>query len=358
MSDEISRRDLLVGAPALGGTASPAARPAEIKVGLYSITYLGLWYRGEALSVEQLIQRARQFGYQGVEIDGKRPHGCPLLWPAERCRKLRRYAADQGVALCGVAANNDFSSPVPEHREAQLTWVREQIRMTADLGAGILRVFLAWPGANKAPEGGGRYDIAQRIWEAAHQGVPDEQAWEWCRECLIEAARFAGDYGVTLALQNHRPLINNYRQMLQMIHEVGSPHLKACLDAPILERKDPAYVRQAVLDTGALQVQSHFGGEYQRPDPKGPILRVALQRLPGGQYERRGYEDMQNDYYLPFVRALMDTGYRGYINYELCHPLPVVEGRTVGIEFVDASARLAAEYMRGILARARGPASS
>ncbi len=240
--------------------------------------------------------------------------------------------------------------------------------MTADLGAGILRVFLAWPGATtapegggratKAPEGGGRYDIAQRIWDAAHQDVPEQQAWEWCRECLIEAARYAGDHGVTLALQNHRPIINNYRQMLQMIREVGSPHLKACLDAPILERKEPDYVRQAVLDTGALQVQSHFGGEYERPKPDGPILRAAVRRLPDGRYERQGYEDMQKDYYLPFVRALIQIGYRGFINYELCHPLPVINGQTVGIEFVDASARLAAEYMRGIIARARTAAAS
>ncbi len=358
MQEGISRRSLLTASAALGSRRNLAAAAADIKVGLYSITYLGLWYRGEALTVEDLVRRAREYGYQGVEIDGKRPHGCPLLWPRERCRRFRQFARDQGVVLCGVAANNDFSSPIPEHREAQLAWVRDLIRMTADLGAGILRVFLAWPGATKAPEGGGRYDIAQRIWDAAHQDVPEEQAWEWCRHCLIEAARYAGDYGVTLALQNHRPIITNYRQMLQMIREVGSPYLKACLDAPILERKDPEYVRQAVLDTGALQVQSHFGGEYERPKPDGPILRAAVRRQPDGRYERQGYEDMHNDYYLPFVRALIDIGYRGFINYELCHPLPVVQGRTVGIEFVDASARLAAEYMRGIIARAQAGASA
>lgn len=350
MPNAITRRELL-GGSALAVTAT---RPsAEIRIGLYSITYLGLWYRGDALTLEQLVERARSFGYQGIEIDGKRPHGCPLLWTTERCRRLRRYAEDRGVAIAGVAANNDFSSPIPEHREAQLAWVREMIRMTRDFGARVLRVFLAWPGATKAPEGGGRYDIAQRIWDAAHEGVPAEQAWEWCLECLVEAARYAGDHGVTLALQNHKPLINNYRDMLRMIREVGSPHLKACLDAPILEDKDPAYVRRAVLDTGDLQVQSHFGGEYERPDPAGPIRRAALRRLPDGRYERLGYEDPAKDYYPAFVRALLEIGYRGWMNYELCHPLPVINGRTVGIEYVDASARLAAEYMREVIARAR-----
>ncbi|MBI3697300.1 MAG: sugar phosphate isomerase/epimerase, partial [Acidobacteria bacterium] len=46
-----------------------------MKIGLYSITYLGVWYRGPALTLEQLIDRARKYGYDGVEIDGKRPHG-------------------------------------------------------------------------------------------------------------------------------------------------------------------------------------------------------------------------------------------------------------------------------------------
>ena len=63
-----------------------------MKIGLYSITYLGLWYRGEALTLPQLISRAKKFGYDGIEIDGKRPHGNPLDWPAAKCRELRSLA--------------------------------------------------------------------------------------------------------------------------------------------------------------------------------------------------------------------------------------------------------------------------
>ena len=47
-----------------------------------------------------------------------------------------------------------------------------------------------------------------------------------------------------------------------MVREVALPHLKVCLDAPIIENKDAAYLGRAVHDTGALQVQSHFGCEY------------------------------------------------------------------------------------------------
>ena len=85
-----------------------------MKVGLYSITYLGLWYRGQELSLPRMISRAREYGYDGIEIDGKRPHGSPLDWPTARCRDLRALADGQGIDIYAVAANNDFSNPVPE----------------------------------------------------------------------------------------------------------------------------------------------------------------------------------------------------------------------------------------------------
>jgi sugar phosphate isomerase/epimerase len=171
---QVSRRGFMqTAALAAGalGTADQirAAVPeAVIKIGLYSITYGGVWYRGDALSTEQVIQRAKQFGYQGVEIDGKRPHGNPLDMPKARCLKLKKMATDLGLEIYAVAGNNDFSSPIPEHRESQLVYVRELMRMTNDLGAKVMRVFLGWPGVTLRPEGGGRYDIAQAVWKAAH----------------------------------------------------------------------------------------------------------------------------------------------------------------------------------------------
>jgi sugar phosphate isomerase/epimerase len=119
-----------------------------------------------------------------------------------------------------------------------------------------------------------------------------------------------------------------------MVEEIGSPHLKICLDAPLMKQKDEAYIRQIAQRVGPLQVLSHFGGEYDRA-PDGLI--------------------QGDDYYLPFAKAMREIGYEGYTGYELCHPLPKVDGRTVGIDFVDKNAELAAEFMRGVLAEAGKP---
>jgi sugar phosphate isomerase/epimerase len=325
--------------------------PGDVRPALYSVTYMGRWYRGPALALEEVAERAARFGFGGIEIEATRPHGCPLDWPRERCVELRKRVEGAGLELSGVGALNDFSSPVAERRESQLAAVRDAIRMTADLGAGILRVFLAWPGSTPLEGGGARYDLAQKAWDAAHEGLDEERIRAWCRECLVEAARWAGEAGVTLALQNHRPLVRSYRQVLQMVREVGSPHLKVCLDAPLMERKDAAFLRQAVEDAGPLQVQTHYFGEFERPAAGDPIRLVDKRGAWRGPFERHGY--VEENFYRPFVEALLATGYRGFIGYELCSPLPVVEGRTVGLDYVDGCVELALEFMRETIAEAR-----
>jgi sugar phosphate isomerase/epimerase len=307
---------------------SSQKKTSNMKVGLYSITFLGVWYRGEALALEEMIKRAKKYGYEGIEIDGKRPHGNPLDWPAKRCKELRAVADGEGIEIFGVAANNDFSSPMPERRECQIAYAKELIRMTADLGARTLRVFLAWPGVTKHPQVA-QYDVARDIWKYTHEKFSEEETWAWCREGTAECARYAEDAGVTLALQNHAPVIRDYQDVLKMVHEVNSPNLKVSLDAPIMVDKSPESIQRAAKAVGNLQVLSHFGGEYERGKDN---------KIEGATF------------YTHFVRAMHEIGYSGYLSYELCHPLPAVNGQTVGIEYAEKNAQLAAEFMRGLIA--------
>jgi len=48
--------------------------------------------------------------------------------------------------------------------------------------------------------------------------------------------------------------------------------------------------------------------------------------------------------------GLLDIGYQGYLGFELCHPLPRVDGKLVGLEFADKNTRLAAQYARQLIA--------
>jgi sugar phosphate isomerase/epimerase len=130
-----------------------------------------------------------------------------------------------------------------------------------------------------------------------------------------------------------------------MIREVNSPHLKICLDAPLMPDKSTAGIHQAAKAVGPLQVLSHFGGEFERR-PNGTV---------------RGYDRHDgivlgdtNLYYKDFVRAMREIAYNGYISYELCHELPKENGQTVGIEFAHNQARLASEFMRQLIKESAG----
>ena len=54
-----------------------------------------------------------------------------------------------------------------------------------------------------------------------------------------------------------------------------------------------------------------------------------------------------------FAAAMRAIEYDGYTGYELCHPLPNMNGVPAGLDFVDRNARLAARFMRQVLAEAQ-----
>ncbi|MCK4701042.1 MAG: hypothetical protein KAT38_11930, partial [Bacteroidales bacterium] len=98
---------------------------------------------------------------------------------------------------------------------------------------------------------------------------------------------------------------------------------------PMMVDKSPENIQKAAKAVGNLQVLSHFGGEYER-DTDG--------RVKGAEF------------YTHFVQAMHEIGYSGYLSYELCHPLPVVNDQTVGIEYAEKNAQLAGEFMRELIA--------
>jgi hypothetical protein len=61
----------------------------------------------------------------------------------------------------------------------------------------------------------------------------------------------------------------------------------------------------------------------------------------GGEFDRgaEGITVKGDEKALAEMRGLFDIGYQGYAGFELCHPLPVVNGQTVGLDFVDKNAQ-------------------
>jgi len=324
--------------------AVKTVKPADtgkIKIGLYSITYGGIWYEGQALTFDELCRRAKEYGYDGVELDNKRPMGSPLDLDRRKRDEMLNSLQKYGLEIPAVAANNDFSSPVPEHRECQLLMVRETARLAKDLGAKFVRLFAAWPGV-PIHEGVGTYDLTRGEFYTFQRQYPFTtrlDRYNFVKECLKEAARMGEENGVVMTLQNHAPLIRGWKDTFDLVREVNSQWLKICLDLPIFEKLEKEYVANAVRTVGNLQVHSHFGGEYYR-DSAGVVKPVVLDYYAGGMVP-----DYQH-----YISLMREIGYNGYFTFELCHPVLNEDHTRGNIEFVHEQAKLAREYMGNIIA--------
>jgi sugar phosphate isomerase/epimerase len=306
-----------------------------MKLSLYSVTFSGAWYDGPGLPIEEFFRRAKEMGYSGVEIAAKRPHASPMDLDGRARERIRELAADVGLEMPAIASYNNFASPIVEQRENELLMVREQIKLTHDLGVPVLRVFAGWRGVTER-NGMASYDMSRWYWEHGYPDVTWLDRWNWGKECLKEVADFASEMGVTLALQNHEPVIRDHLDMLDMIREVDSPALKACLDCPLLKQQDDDYISDAVRATGSLQVHSHYGGEFDEVDGE-PVQRQI-------RYTRRPLIN-----YPAFVNALKEIGYTGYLSYEFCHPCLGENHRIEGLEEVARQAQLAQRYLQRII---------
>lgn len=326
---------------------TPGPKPVnagKIKLGLYSISYGGIWYKGPALSFSELCRYAKEYGFDGVELDNKRPMGNPLDLSQKTREEMRNTLARYGLEIPCVAANNDFSSPIPEHRECQLLMVRETTRLAKDLGAKVVRLFAAWAGV-PIHEGVGTYDLVHDhdgfySFQRQYPYTTHLERWNFVKECLREAAKMGEENGVVMALQNHAPLIRNWKDTYDLVKEVNSPWLKICLDLPIFERKDKEYVAEAVRTVGNLQVHSHYGGEYFR-DKNGTIKQKVVEGHFGEMFPD----------YSHYIGLMNEIGFNGYFTFELCHPVLNDDHTPGGIELVHEQVKLAREYMGNIVGK-------
>lgn len=312
-----------------------------MKLGLYSVTYRGVWYRGEALDVFNLVRLAKQQGWEGVELDAERPHAAPMDLSGDDRKRLRDLAGEVGIEICAVSPNCDLSSPVPVQREVMIAYVRECIKLARDLGSPICKIFAAWRGIT-LHDGLATYD---ETYSYNQYGFWKEDRRGFVVEAMRELCKVAEDHGIVLAMQNHGPdIVNRYQDVLALIEEIGSPVFKACMDINIEPEADSAeHARQMADASRSVQVHSHMNGEFARR-ADGTV------ELVGGGYFDKDFWGRQVAY-PGYVDALVANGYQGYMNWEFCHP-GLQNGKPVGIDYVHHQTEMALEYLSRLRAAA------
>ena len=317
-----------------------------MKIGLYSVTYAGMWYDGPALSITEFVDRAGKFGFEGIELDCRAPHALPYLMSESDRKETRDYIGEAGIELSALAANNDFSSPVVEHRDANVQMVVEMIHLARDLGAPVLRVFTAWRGSS-CLNGRTTYEVARPGYDMAFPQTPEMDRWKYCLEAFRTVTRFAEDAGVVLALQNHPPVVRNSRDCLAFAEEIDSPNF--CLSFDISGERawqETEWILESAKLIGERWVSSHYGGDFKR-NSDGAVEPIPLGRALG---PKAGSMSWNTD---AWVRAMHEVGFSGYVNYEACTPTYLPTGELVPIDVIDERVQMARDYMKQLFEKHR-----
>jgi sugar phosphate isomerase/epimerase len=312
-----------------------------MKFALLTVTYGGLFYKGQALSIEQQIQRAKEFGFDALAIETKRPVASPLdLTKADRSR-IKKMAADEGIALCAVESMSNFAGKHMEERENNLAMMRYVLELARDLNVSLVKVFAAWPGLIDDEEDIALYgqfergNYYKRLWPA------ELRRWNHCVDGIREVADIAGDMGITLALQNHAPVLTKgYEDTLTMMQEIDRKNVELCIDVPLFyERQGDEYIHEAVDKCKGHIVHSHYGAWNFSQKKNGEIV----------QDPSPSTGDLIN--YQAFIEALYHTGYKGYLTSEYCLPV-IKDHQLAGIDEVDHATRISLQYMKQLVQQA------
>ncbi|MFN0055909.1 MAG: sugar phosphate isomerase/epimerase family protein [Planctomycetales bacterium] len=290
------------------------------KTALHSVSYAGVWPGQVRLSLDDFLEKAQSLGYDAVMLMAKRPHLSLLdVSSAERSR-LRDKLDTLGLQVACLAGYTDFclgsERPDIPAREMQILYVTELARLARDLRAPLIRVFTGY----------------------SCPGVSLDQSWNWCIEALRECARRAAEFGVTIGVQNHHDTAVHHESLRDLLDDIGEPNCQAMFDAwaPALQGCDLA---EAVRSLGPRIVHTTVADYVRRPrftyvPPLVNYVRDtdAIRAVPMGT----GFID-----YRTFFRSLEETGYTGYVAYEMCSPL-----RGGGSEAnLDRCAKRFLEYM-------------
>lgn len=315
-----------------------------MKFALLTVTYGGLFYSGKALSLTEQIHKAKSLGFEALAIETKRPVASPIdLKKSDRAR-IKALAADEGIALCAIESMSNFASRYMEERENNLAMMRAVLELASDLGVDLVKVFAAWPGIVDDEEEIALYAPYERGNHYKRLYPADLRKWNRAVKGIREVSSWAADMGISLALQNHAPVLApGYEDVLAMTREIDRKNVSICLDVPLFyDRQSDEYVREAVHACRDVLAYTHYGAWNFSENKKGEVVQDPAPSFGG----KINYES--------FLDELQKIGYDGYLVSEYC--LPVLNNHSIaGIEEVDRANLLAMRYMKEILQKKSVP---
>jgi len=261
--------------------ASPLSSGARQGNPIAVSTYSFWRYRAEKMPIEDCIELAAEMGFDAVEILEKQMHRKDNAY----LQSLKRRAFLAGLSLCGMSTHQDFVSPQPEDRRANVEKTIRSIELAYQLGIPTIRVNTGRWGTTPS------FDelMKNRGVEPPLEGYTDEDAYPWVIDALKDCLPVAERCGVVLGLENHWGLGLTPQGVLRIVDAIDSPWLRVTMDTGNFLEDPYEKLEEIAPQTAFVQAKTYFGGgtwytldiDYQRV---AKILR---------EHEYRGYVSLE-----------------------------------------------------------------
>jgi len=181
------------------------ARNSRDSFPVYTISNLLDWCAGQDL--------------EAIDITGYYFPGYPAVPSDAFIERVREKAKALGLAISGTGIRNNFASPDPAVRKADVELAKRWIDVAAKLGAPVLRLF-----TGTVPKG----------YEDRWQEVAD-----WMVPCFRECAEYAATRGVRIGIQNHADMLSTADQCLRLLKAVDHSAVGLIIDTGSFTTADP-----------------------------------------------------------------------------------------------------------------------
>ena len=206
---------------------------------------------------------------EAVDLTGYYFPGDPEVPSDEYVYQIKRKAFQLGIEISGTGIRNNFASPDPAVRKADVELAKKWIIVASKLGAPVIRLF-----AGPVPAG--------------YENKWDEVAG-WMIECYKECAAFGEQHGVVIGIQNHGDMLQTADQCIRVVKAVNSKWAGIILDTGNFKVNDPYTDIETIIPyTVNWQVKTSVFGNAS-------TIKTDLPRL---------------------MKIIRKSGYRGYLPIE------------------------------------------
>lgn len=256
----------------------------KLSISMWSVVSVVRTGRMDLAGFVEFAAQQQENGAQGIEL-------LDYFWRDLEAElpKVKRQAADAGLALAVYSIGNDFFLPDAASRAKELANLKKGVDVANRLGVNTLRVFSG----------------------NAKEGYAFEDGLGWIVDGLAAGAEYGQAHQVTLALENHGLMAGRSDQVRHIINTVNSPALRANLDTGnfLLVNQNPTDAARELADLVALVHLKDF--RRARADETEHVYRGLNGVAFTGAVVGEGEVD------LPAVIGLLrQAGYSGWLSLE------------------------------------------